>query len=82
MHFIPGCRLRLSAGNSEEAQIVGMDEYDMGEFAYDYVGLEQEIPGEGKDGLGVTAGGREPLHHPTSNHSSTTEEVGEKTATA
>ncbi|KAF8630808.1 hypothetical protein AX15_002710 [Amanita polypyramis BW_CC] len=39
MHYIPGLRLRAS----EEAEILGIDDAEMGEFAYDYVGLEQEI---------------------------------------
>jgi Amt family ammonium transporter len=39
MHFIPGLSLRTT----EEAEILGVDDADMGEFAYDYVGLEQEI---------------------------------------
>ena len=39
MHFIPGLRMRAS----EEAEILGIDDAEMGEFAYDYVGLEQEI---------------------------------------
>ncbi|KAF8960438.1 ammonium transporter [Flammula alnicola] len=39
MHFIPGLRLRTT----EEAEILGVDDAEMGEFAYDYVGLEQEI---------------------------------------
>ncbi|KAK0437450.1 ammonium transporter [Desarmillaria tabescens] len=68
MHFIPGCRLRLNEDVSEEAQAVGMDDYDMGEFAYDYVGLEQELAGEDKDALGVTTGGREPYHHVHQHH--------------
>jgi Amt family ammonium transporter len=39
MHFIPGLRLRAS----EEAEIVGIDDAEMGEFAYDYVGLDADI---------------------------------------
>ncbi|KAF8884088.1 ammonium transporter [Gymnopilus junonius] len=39
MHFIPGLRLRVS----EEEEIIGIDESDMGEYAYDYVGLETEL---------------------------------------
>ena len=39
MHFIPGLRLRAS----EQAEILGIDDTEMGEFAYDYVGEEQEI---------------------------------------
>ncbi|KAJ3920618.1 ammonium transporter [Lentinula edodes] len=60
MHFIPFLRMR----GSEDAEIVGLDEYDMGEFAYDYVGLEQEIGHdiETKMSEGMTTGGREPHH--------------------
>jgi Amt family ammonium transporter len=39
MHYIPGLRLRVS----EETEILGIDDAEMGEFAYDYVGMEQEI---------------------------------------
>jgi Amt family ammonium transporter len=39
MHFIPGLRLRAP----EESEILGIDDAEMGEFAYDYVGLETEI---------------------------------------
>ncbi|KAF9066756.1 ammonium transporter [Rhodocollybia butyracea] len=65
MHFIPFLRMR----GSEEAEIVGLDEYDMGEFAYDYVGIEQELGHEieTKNMMGVTTGGREPRHHMDDN---------------
>jgi Amt family ammonium transporter len=39
MHYIPGLRLRVP----EDTEIIGIDESDMGEFAYDYVGLETEL---------------------------------------
>jgi len=39
MHYIPGLRLRVD----EETEILGIDDAEMGEFAYDYVGMEQEI---------------------------------------
>jgi len=39
MHFIPGLRLRVT----EEAEIVGIDDAEMGEFAYDYVGIDADI---------------------------------------
>lgn len=58
---------------SEEAEIVGMDDYEMGEFAYDYVGLEMEIghrdevAGVAKDRVNATDGGREPRHHHTAH---------------
>jgi Amt family ammonium transporter len=59
MHFIPGLRLRVS----EEAEIIGIDDAEMGEFAYDYVGIEAELGM--KDGdyrEGAAGGGREPMH--------------------
>ncbi|KAH7882865.1 ammonium transporter AmtB-like domain-containing protein [Phlebopus sp. FC_14] len=39
MHFIPGLRLRCD----EETEIIGVDDVEMGEFAYDYVGIESEL---------------------------------------
>jgi len=39
MHYIPGLRLRVS----ENTEIIGIDESELGEFAYDYVGLQAEI---------------------------------------
>lgn len=39
MHYTPGLRLRVP----EETEIIGLDEMDMGEFAYDYVGMEPEL---------------------------------------
>jgi len=38
MHLIPCLRLRAS----EETEIVGIDDAEMGEFAYDYVESERE----------------------------------------
>jgi Amt family ammonium transporter len=57
MHYIPGLRLRAS----EEAEILGIDDAEMGEFAYDYVGLEQEI-GHTIDTAMPLGGNREPKH--------------------
>ena len=39
MHYIPGLRLRVD----EETEMVGIDQADMGEVAYDYVGLDLEL---------------------------------------
>lgn len=39
MHFIPGLRISVS----EHTEYDGVDEHDMGEYAYDYVGLEKEL---------------------------------------
>ncbi|KAI6017139.1 ammonium transporter AmtB-like domain-containing protein [Pisolithus marmoratus] len=63
LHFIPGLRLRCD----EETEIIGVDDAEMGEFAYDYVGLDTEIPirGEYNGNPGATGGSREP-HHPQS----------------
>ncbi|KXN83304.1 Ammonium transporter 1, partial [Leucoagaricus sp. SymC.cos] len=64
MHFIPGLRLRAS----EEAEILGIDDAEMGEFAYDYVGLEQEIGHTTTVSTVVATGGsREPDHHKESS---------------
>lgn len=38
MHFIPGLRLRCS----EESEIIGLDDAELGEFSYDYVALDPE----------------------------------------
>ncbi|KAF9524359.1 ammonium transporter [Crepidotus variabilis] len=81
MHFIPGLRLRAS----EQAEILGIDDAEMGEFAYDYVGLEQEIGHTLDTGVGL-GGNREPEHHahehalakgpPSQETSSTDEKAG------
>jgi Amt family ammonium transporter len=39
MHFTPGLRLRCN----DETEIVGMDDAEMGEYAYDYVSVLLEI---------------------------------------
>ncbi|KIY48454.1 ammonium transporter [Fistulina hepatica ATCC 64428] len=59
MHFIPGLSLRTD----EMSEILGMDDAEMGEFAYDYVGLEQEIGHVLDTGIGASGGAREPDHH-------------------
>jgi len=56
MHIIPGLSLRVD----EDAEILGIDDAEMGEFAYDYVGIEQEIGHTVDTGIGVIGGGREP----------------------
>jgi hypothetical protein len=62
MHFIPGLRLRAS----EEAEILGIDDAEMGEYAYDYVGLDTELAPTTTKGMQhdefETGGGREPPH--------------------
>jgi Amt family ammonium transporter len=54
MHFTPGLRLRVD----EDSEILGIDDAEMGEYAYDYVGLETELPPGGDQDL-ATGGGRE-----------------------
>lgn len=58
MHFVPGLRLRAS----EEAEILGIDDAEMGEFAYDYVGIEAELGHTIDAEIGATGGNREPQH--------------------
>jgi len=72
MHFIPGLCLRCD----EETEILGVDDAELGEFAYDYVGLDAELgshlphssagpggPGADPAAMGALGGGREPDHH-------------------
>ena len=39
MHYVPFLRMRCST----ETEILGVDDAEMGEFAYDYVGLEADL---------------------------------------
>ena len=85
LHFIPGMRLRAS----EEAEILGIDDAEMGEFAYDYVGIDAGNSHEFQDdththgGLPITTGGREPRHvHATHDAASSDEGDAEKRAPA
>ncbi|KAG5219792.1 ammonium transporter [Salix suchowensis] len=56
MHFIPYLRIRVD----EETEILGIDDAEMGEFAYDYVGLESEIGHSPKAEVGATGGAGNP----------------------
>jgi ammonium transporter, Amt family len=58
MHFIPGLSLRAS----EDAEVLGIDDAEMGEFAYDYVGIEQELGQTLDTGVSAAGGAREPDH--------------------
>ena len=42
MNLIPGLSLRAS----EEAELVGIDEAEIGEFAYDYVEVTRNLSGD------------------------------------
>lgn len=66
MHYIPGLTLRVT----EEDEIVGIDDTEMGELAYDYVGLEQEI-NPLHMAIGAGGGAREPDHQARSIISAT-----------
>ena len=39
MNLVPGLKLRAS----EEAEVLGMDDAEIGEFAYDYVELTRDV---------------------------------------
>lgn len=66
MHPIPFLCLRCD----EETEIIGVDDGEMGEFAYDYVGVETELgPRHMYSGdVGATGGGREPMHLSHQHH--------------
>jgi len=74
LHFIPGCRLRAS----EEAEILGIDDAEMGEFAYDYVGLDAEPGHPIETGIAALGGSREPDHHAVKEKRSSTSSTDEK----
>jgi Amt family ammonium transporter len=76
MHFIPYLSLRTS----EEAEILGIDDAEMGEFAYDYVGLEQEI-GHTLETIGAVGGAREPDHQHLEQHHPQDKDLTEKIPT-
>lgn len=75
MHFIPGLRLRVE---DEATEILGIDDAEMGEFAYDYVGIDAELGAKEhyyrEGAAGVTGGGREPHHMPDQVSSNNTNE--------
>lgn len=76
MHFIPGLELRVT----ENVEILGIDDAEMGEFAYDYVGLDQEIGHNLDRGSGASGGARESDHHAKSVSTTETVENPEKMA--
>ncbi|KAF8554495.1 ammonium transporter [Imleria badia] len=61
MHYIPFLRLRCD----EETEMLGVDDEEMGEFAYDYVGIEAEILPRQEYNNDATSGNRE-VHHSVS----------------
>lgn len=84
MHFIPGLRMRAT----EEAEILGIDDSEMGEFAYDYVGIDLGTGHEYQDdthshgALPSTTGGREPRHVQTAHDASSEEDIEKRQITA
>jgi Amt family ammonium transporter len=76
MHYIPGLSLRMS----EESEILGTDDAEMGEFAYDYVGIEQELGHSTNldDHLAAEGGNREPQHHKSGQSISSAEIEAER----
>jgi Amt family ammonium transporter len=61
MNLIPGLSLR----SSEEAEILGIDDAEIGEFAYDYVELTREVLNDVSDTESKFSGQHqhEPLGH-------------------
>ena len=75
MHYIPGLSLRAN----EEAEILGIDDAEMGEFAYDYVMLEREI-GHTLETIGAVGGPWEPDHHHLEQRHPHDSDISEKIA--
>lgn len=55
MNLIPGLRLRAT----EEAEILGIDDAEIGEFAYDYVELTREVLNDVENDAGSRFSGEE-----------------------
>ncbi|KAH7882832.1 ammonium transporter AmtB-like domain-containing protein [Phlebopus sp. FC_14] len=74
MHFIPGLRVRCD----EQTEILGVDDAEMGEFAYDYVGIEAELMprqnyrNHSNNNRNAPSGSREPQSVQGSEKASTT----------
>ncbi|KAF9240407.1 ammonium transporter AmtB-like domain-containing protein [Melanogaster broomeanus] len=64
MHYIPGLCLRCD----EETEIVGVDDAEMGEFAYDYVGIESELLPRSE--YNTSSGNRVPPQTESTSHES------------
>ncbi|KAJ7586668.1 ammonium transporter [Mycena floridula] len=43
MHFVPFLRIQI-AEEDADAELVGLDRYDLGEYAYDYAAVPRDIP--------------------------------------
>ena len=74
MHFIPGLRLRAS----EEAEIVGIDDAYLGEFAYDYVGSDPELRLHRVDSKPTLTSGDVMAHHEVEVESDSNSQNNEK----
>ncbi|KAJ8521863.1 hypothetical protein ONZ45_g1494 [Pleurotus djamor] len=64
LHFIPFLRVRCD----EATEILGVDDKELGEYAYDYVNLELEIGHSPKMEVGAVGGAREPDHKIPQKH--------------
>lgn len=68
LNLIPGLRIRAS----EDAEVLGIDDAEIGEFAYDYVELTREVLGiddhDAVTGTPVAGAGPVMAHSPTSLH--------------
>ena len=66
MNLIPGLSLRAS----EEAEIIGIDDSELGEFAYDYVEHKREIPyaAPSIDGVARSSGSDTPVKVEPKSH--------------
>lgn len=65
MNMIPGLRLRAS----EDAEIVGIDDAEIGEFAYDYVELTREVVNDLENEAGSRYSADPTVFHPYEKNS-------------
>jgi len=76
MHYIPFLRLRCD----EETEIIGVDDAEMGEFAYDYVGIEAELMPRQEYNNAAMGGNREPQHTVSTSQESEHEKMAQVSA--
>jgi len=78
MNLIPGLSLRAS----EEAEILGIDDAEIGEFAYDYVELTREVLNDtADDDIETGSGGKfsaDGMSHGQQLRGGAAEKVGEE----
>jgi len=71
-------QLRLHC--DKETEILGIDDAEMGEFAYDYVGIESDLMPRSEYNIGASGGNHE-LRHTAATTSQVSEHIRKNTIT-